>query len=321
MALKAYFPATSVGVTKWAMVASFIIAFVAYLPFGGSSSYTSATDGTMIEDNSVLQILWLSFPSSAGMNDMISYLAAVVGPIAVGIVLLCLVRIVYLLAGTREISGRFGIILSVSGACSLILSGVLEAFRKVNSENIIIDSSSLVAEFIGISVFTFGVLMIIKNLRVPKPMDKRIGLCSVAVGAVFISSFTIYFVTSLIFSITENYGMRILDGVGVVGFVMVMFGIVSVANGIASSLAKNGILLRTSMMAALSIMFIGASYTFLQFGPYVGVLYGGPLEWGTFSVLLSYLYFLGSLMVLGTIVVLGIRLIDKKAREKKSAAD
>ena len=286
----------SVRVLNTVMVACFLLAIFAYLPFGFS----------VIGDYSAINILWLSIPSSVGVYETLTSLIIVIGPFSISIALLCLVRTVQLISGRKQIFGRYGIVLLVLGAGSLFLSGVLAAFHVTNSYHDF-DGYSILARLAGFTIFASGVLVTVTIPSAIRSFDKRIGMLIMGTGVIFLLPFTGAEILGEVYFISDMDVWSILNGLEVVGISLVMIGIVWVESGLLRSLKQSALTLRFSMVVSLAVLLTGASYLYLFVGPNLGVHVDGPYEWGTMSEFLSYLFTLGILLVLGTAVLMGMQ--------------
>ncbi len=296
-----------VRVVNLAMVVSFCFAIVAYLPFGLSGGPTTTLDGVVLEDKSFIQILWFSIPSSANVNEMLTYLIPIIGPIAVATVLLCLIISIRLISPNERIMGRYGLALMVAGLGSLYLFGLLRVLHTPNTMSSF-DSYAIIAQVTGIALFASGVLGPLKNVGVVTKFHKMIGTDIVGSGALFLLVFAGAIIIDSIFTMQDMVVWTFLNSLWIVGIPLVLIGIVWIENGILTALKKKALVLRMTMAASLSILLIGSAYLFLQNGPFVGIRVGGPLEWGTMATFLSYLFTLGILLVLGTTILMSMKM-------------
>jgi hypothetical protein len=292
----------SIRVTNLLMMAGFLVAILAYLPIGYSGSSPSNGPGGY----SFIQILWWSIPASEEIVRTLTYLAAVIGPMAVGIALLGLTRTVHQISTTKKVFGRYGLIILVVGACSLFLSGIFSVFH-VYSTYTVFDTFAIIAEIAGIAIFASGVLMATMNASMVGPSDKWIGTRLVGIGALFLIIFTGAVIIENFYPISSPQVWVYLNALGITGIPLVLIGIVWVENCILIWLKQREAILRIAMVFSLSILLTGATYLFLLNGPSIGVQVGGQYEWGVMSTFLTYMFTLGILSVLGTTILMGVR--------------
>ena len=203
------------------MIASFILAFVAYLPIGYSNSYVITLNGSIVNDLSSIEILWFSIPSSYGLNQTVSYLIPIIGPIALAFVMIGLAMTVRRLSLNENIFGRFGWILLIAGAFSLLLSGALEAFHVPNTVSSY-DSYPILAKYLGIALFASGVFATSMHISVARPANKHIVMYTMGLGAFFAVIFAGAVVVEQLFSVYDNSIWAYLNGMEIIGISLVL---------------------------------------------------------------------------------------------------
>jgi hypothetical protein len=291
-------------ITKITILVSYILALVSYLPYGTGGAVYFSAGGQIIEDNSTFQILWLTIPSSVSINEMLTYLFPILQQVAIAIVLLGLIVLIHVRVGSWKIFGRFGLVLLILGVSSIFLSGIFEAFRNASFNDPLVTYATL-TQFFGMTIYVFGVLLLVRNLTLSKRSDKLIGMSFIGIGGIFL-----LLLTSALFAqqFSQSYNSDLwnyLNTSGIISFPLIMIGILWIENGIARSLVRKIVLVKTAMLVSITVLFIGTGYLI---APFVGYWDTGPLAWGTFvSSFLTYLYFLGILMVLALTIALGFR--------------
>jgi hypothetical protein len=134
------------------------------------------------------------------------------------------------------------------------------------------------------------------------PIDKRIGVGLVGLGALFLLMFTGALIEGEFYQDVDNGARAFLNALGIMGLLLLLIGIVCNENSIFRSFKNKDKMIRTAMIASITLLFTGGTRLFLLFGPNMG-FQSPSFSDGTITVLWSYLFTLGIMLLLGITII------------------